>query len=299
MSRFYDAMRRASEEKEVPEPDTDRQRPTPVKTDQKARVRPELDIEELAEEDAQPYSIPDIEFLDPVPIRPAPAARGGQAEAVQRSHAMAVQGTRAQPIHPSYERIIQRLLAFRGGRRHCVILVASAVSGEGASTVCRNLANAVAQNHDGKVVLVDANLRSPSQIDEETAGLSELLTEEVKLKEVLQAAPDSALTVLGSGTPSANPQHVFSVPRLQSVVTSLHSQFDWVFLDGPPITIFPDASSLAVVADGAILVVRAEQTRWEVADEAKKILNQSGLAILGGVLNRRKHHIPKFIYRRL
>jgi Mrp family chromosome partitioning ATPase len=92
---------------------------------------------------------------------------------------------------------------------------------------------------------------------------------------------------------------LLTVPALQGVVTSLHSQFDWVILDGPPVTTYPDASNLAVVADGAILVLRAERTRSEVAERAMKVLNEAGVALLGGVLNRRRYHIPEFIYRRL
>ena len=73
----------------------------------------------------------------------------------------------------------------------------------------------------------------------------------------------------------------------------------WVIIDGPPVTTYPDSSNLAVVADGAILVVRAEKTRWEVAQKAIKVLNEAGAAVLGGVLNGRKYHIPEFIYKRL
>ncbi|HPA83133.1 MAG TPA: hypothetical protein PLS95_20105, partial [Thermoanaerobaculales bacterium] len=72
-----------------------------------------------------------------------------------------------------------------------------------------------------------------------------------------------------------------------------------VMLDGPPVTTYPDASSLAVVADGTILVLRAERTRSEVAVQAMKVLNNAGATLLGGVLNGRRYHIPEFIYRRL
>jgi Mrp family chromosome partitioning ATPase len=82
-------------------------------------------------------------------------------------------------------------------------------------------------------------------------------------------------------------------------VAALQAEFDWVILDGPPVTQYPDAASLVAAAGGAVLVLRAEHTRWEVADEARRVLENSGVDILGAVLNRRKYHIPGFIYRKL
>jgi Mrp family chromosome partitioning ATPase len=111
--------------------------------------------------------------------------------------------------------------------------------------------------------------------------------------------PGSRLTVLCAGRINEDTPHLLTVSAVQKVVTSLHSHFDWIIVDGPAVTTNPDASSLAAMADGAILVVKAQQTRWEVAEEAKKILDQSGVNLLGGVLNGRKYHIPDFIYRRL
>jgi capsular exopolysaccharide synthesis family protein len=207
------------------------------------------------------------------------------------------------PVDPSYERIIQRLLAFRGGRRQCCLLVASSVPGEGASTVARNVAMALSKNHRGRVVLVDANLRAPNQhevFQTGTAdGLANVLSGDVALAAAVREVPEYGLAVLPSGSPSDNSSHLVTVSALREVVTALQSQFDWVILDGPPVTTYAEASSLAAVADGAILVLRAERTRSAVAEHAIKVLNEAGVAVLGGVLNGRKYHIPRFIYKRM
>jgi protein-tyrosine kinase len=165
------------------------------------------------------------------------------------------------------------------------------------------LAVALGASHRGRVVLVDANLRSPSQhefFQTGTAdGLANVLSGAVTPAAALREVPGFGIAVLPSGRPADNPPHLQTVSALQGVVTALQSQFDWVIVDGPPVTTYPDASSLAVVADGAILVLRAERTRWEVAERAMKVLNEAGVTLLGGVLNGRKYHIPEFIYRRL
>jgi len=285
LSRFYDAMKRAFEADADTQPDIVADVQLPDKTD------PEIELEQLEADVAAANQPPPEVSHAPIPIRP-----------VEVSHTL-VEANQGEPIQPSYERLIQRLLAFRGGRRHCVILVAGAVPGDGASTVARDLAGALGQSQNGRTALVDANMRRPSQQNafeiEDCGGFFDVLRGEKKLESVLHDIPNSSVTVLNAGDVTDGTPHLLTVPSVQKVVTSLHSQNDWVILDGPAVTTSPDASTLAAVADGAILVLRAEHTRWEVAEEARKLLDQAGVNLLGGVLNRRKYHIPDFLYRRL
>jgi capsular exopolysaccharide synthesis family protein len=205
--------------------------------------------------------------------------------------------------HPAYERIIQSLLAHRRAKGENVYLLASAVAGEGASTVARNLANAIGNEKSERVVLVDANLRTPSQHEAfnlpRRDGLVDVLAGTVSLNESVSTDPESGLAVLTSGSPTESPPHLLSHSAFHSLMAALRAEFDWVILDGPPVTSYPDAASLGNAAGGAVLVLWAEHTRWEVADEARRVLENTGTDILGAVLNRRKYHIPSFIYRRL
>ena len=70
-----------------------------------------------------------------------------------------------------------------------------------------------------------------------------------------------------------------------------------MIIDGPPVTAYPDSASIAAACGGALLVTRAESTRFEVVEETKRILEETGVDLLGAVLNRRRYHIPGFIYR--
>jgi Mrp family chromosome partitioning ATPase len=56
---------------------------------------------------------------------------------------------------------------------------------------------------------------------------------------------------------------------------------------------------LARRADGIILVLAAERTRAPVVEQARKIIEANKSRLLGVVMNRRRHHIPKFLYRLL
>jgi Mrp family chromosome partitioning ATPase len=80
---------------------------------------------------------------------------------------------------------------------------------------------------------------------------------------------------------------------------ALLSLYDWIVLDCPPVTVYPDAVNLSAASGTGVLVIQAEKTRLEVVEEANSILQDSGLDLLGAVLNRRKYHVPEFIYRRL
>lgn len=203
----------------------------------------------------------------------------------------------------AYEGLAGRLLSYRDHTSENVILVVSAVSGDGTSTVARNCATALGKGQSERVVLVDANLRAPSQhtaLDiARSDGLTDVLAGDVALRSAVISNPRSGFSLLASGRPAKRPQHLFTQPTFRDVMSTLQAEFDWVILDAPPITVFPDTACLAGAAGGAVLVLRAESTRWEVAEEAKNVLQRSGLEIVCAVLNRRRYHIPESIYHRL
>jgi len=206
-------------------------------------------------------------------------------------------------VHPAYDRIVQRLLGYRRAPRQSVVLVASSVAGEGTSTVARNLATALSHSGTEQVLLVDANFRTPSQHGafgvERSTGLSEVLKGDVSLTSVLHSDVGSGISLITCGGPVKSPTQLLTAAGVQGVMMALLSLFDWIIVDSPPVTAYPDVASLAGASGAAILVIRAECTRSEVVDEAKKTLESTGVDLLGAVLNRRRFHIPNFIYRRL
>jgi capsular exopolysaccharide synthesis family protein len=208
-----------------------------------------------------------------------------------------------RPIEAAYERIIQRLFAYRRTPRESVVLVTSAVAGEGTSTVARNIALALSQHRAERVLLIDANLRTPSQHTafgvEHPEGLGDVLLGPKVLTTVIQDDVAPGLSLLASGQAMESPAQLLTVASLHSVIMALLSLYDWVIIDSPPATAYPDVSTIAAACGGAILVVEAEKTRREVVEEAKRVLDVSGVDLLGAVLNRRRYHIPGFIYRRL
>jgi capsular exopolysaccharide synthesis family protein len=210
----------------------------------------------------------------------------------------------AEGLRDAYERLGQVILGAPDNERHQVILVASSIAGEGASTIARNLAFTLGRTEeDAGTVLVDANLRSPSQHGAfglaQSPGFRELVSGEATLEQVLKEGIAPELSLIQSGQGVEGEVILLTVTRLRVVIDQLRSRFRWIVFDAPPATVYPDAATLGAVSDSAILVVEAERTRREVANEARRLLSASGVSFLGAVINRRRFHIPDFLYRML
>jgi capsular exopolysaccharide synthesis family protein len=206
-------------------------------------------------------------------------------------------------VEEGYQRIAQGIQGQPSWEHKGVILIASAVHGEGASTVAREIAGLLCRDGSSRAVLVDANLRAPSQHLafrlERCGGLTELATMGLAPEAALRRCVGSSVAVVTSGRPAGSPAAVLGLPALREALQQLRARFDWVILDGPPVTVYSDAAILAQLVDGTVLVVQAERTRWEVVNQAKRTLEDAGARILGAVLNRRRYHIPSVVYERL
>jgi succinoglycan biosynthesis transport protein ExoP len=203
-------------------------------------------------------------------------------------------------VAEGYEKILHAIQARQGTTATRAILVVSAVHGEGSSTVARELAILLSRDGLTSAVLVDANLRAPSQHKafgfERGGGLTEVVTQVLPLDQAVRNGHRSPVPLLTSGRPASHPTRILASPSLRAALNGLRAKYDWVIVDGPPITVYSDAGILAPLMDGVVLVVRAERTRWEVAEQAKRILDESGARLLGAVLSRRRYHIPRALY---
>ncbi|HXV64081.1 MAG TPA: CpsD/CapB family tyrosine-protein kinase [Vicinamibacteria bacterium] len=216
-----------------------------------------------------------------------------------------------ESVRVAFERLAQEITSSLTTDELRTIIVVSAVQGEGASTVARGLATILGQTEP--TLLVDANLRTPTQHlafgRERGPGLSDVAGEKVALKEAIREHVAPGLDLLCSGTAGGGPalstealpqiKRYIGTQRFRDDALSLPGRYKWAIADMPPVTVYADALNWASNADGAIIVLRAEHTRWEVATKAKQILDSYGIRILGAVLNRRKYHIPDSVYKLL
>lgn len=195
--------------------------------------------------------------------------------------------------------IARNILAIRADERPRVLLVTSANSGDGTSYVASHLAEALSAKRTRRVLLVDGNLHTPTQHLAvgltRSHGLSEVLVQSHNYEAAVHGT--SSYSILVSGRPTQDPCSLFEGSSARALFSRLRKDYDFVVIDSPAAREHPDASVLASLADASILVVQAESTRFEEAEEARDLLLQTGTPILGGVLNRQREYIPKWLRR--
>ncbi len=168
-----------------------------------------------------------------------------------------------------------------------VVMVASAVVGEGKTLTAGNLSLTLSESYERRVLLMDADLRRPSLhaiFNVETVpGLSDALgspePQPLPLHQVSQR-----LTLLPAGRPSSDPMAGLTSVRMRELLEEARETFDWIIIDTPPIGLMTDANLLAAMADGALLVIKAGTTPYQLAERAIEAIGRDRL--LGVVLNR-------------
>ncbi len=164
--------------------------------------------------------------------------------------------------------------------------------GEGVSTVAAHLATSAAAREEGKVVLVDANLRRPAVTRifgvPDSPGLVECVIGDEPVEEALQPTMMENLHVLAAGKLHGSPARVYDAESLLDVVADLAGNSVLTIFDLPPVRQVSCANRLSAALDGIVLVVEAESVPWEMALRVKEILNRAGAKIVGAILNKRR-----------
>lgn len=175
------------------------------------------------------------------------------------------------------------------------ILVTAARHGEGATRIALGLANALSSERDNRVLLVEANLRSPSLADRipinGAAGLGDVFAGRARPEDAVMQVGTTNLSVLHAGAKAA----VVDCDALAAILTRLRPQFDFIVVDAPPVNGYAEVAVLAPRMDGVILVVEADRTPVLEAENAKRSLDRVGARLFGVVLNRQRAYVPGFI----
>jgi capsular exopolysaccharide synthesis family protein len=169
-----------------------------------------------------------------------------------------------------------------------VVVITSAVAGEGKTTSACNLAITMAQSGQ-RVVLVECDLRRPRVANyleiSGAVGLTNVLTGQVSLDEALVMWNRGQLAVLTSGLLPPNPSELLGSRQMSAMLDELRTRFDAVVIDAPPLLPVTDGAVIAHAADGAVMVVRHGKTTREQLERATEVLDQAGVHLLGAVVN--------------
>jgi len=195
-----------------------------------------------------------------------------------------------QPFSPQVEtlRAIRSQLMLRwfaSGQK--TLAIASVTPDDGASMFAANLAVVFSQLGE-KTLLVDANLRTPTQHTifniQSKRGLSDILAERADLEAISKVESFIDLSVLPAGTLPPNPLELVSRTSFTNLNEHLAHSFDIVLYDVSPFSTGADALAVATNAGGVLLVARKHKTRLAHINAASDQLARYGADVVGSVL---------------
>jgi capsular exopolysaccharide synthesis family protein len=166
--------------------------------------------------------------------------------------------------------------------------VTSASLGEGKTSVVTNVAAAFSRAGH-RVAVVDADLRRPAVATffglKPERGLTDVLAGTCSLGEALTVLEDGRLAVLTSGGRPANPSEALASATMKHVLRQLADEYDYVFVDTPPVLPVSDPLVVAPLVDGVIVVIQLGRTTRDRMQRASKALDRVNATILGVVPN--------------
>lgn len=171
-----------------------------------------------------------------------------------------------------------------------LVVVTSALPGDGKTFTSLNLAMSIAQEQDRTILLVDADLtkRSLSHLLglEKVQGLTDLLTGSVSdVAQVIGTTNVAKLRVIASGSPSPDVTELLASEQMEALVSELASRYDdrIILFDTPPLLSTSQAQILTHLAGQTLMVVRDGKTPQSAVDDALDMLDED--RVVGMVLN--------------
>jgi capsular exopolysaccharide synthesis family protein len=171
-----------------------------------------------------------------------------------------------------------------------IVAITSPTVGDGKTTTSINLAGALAQATDARVLVVDADLRR-GQVrrdlalnDDGEPGLADaILDVTLSIKDVVRRCEDFNLFVLPAGDCPAAPYEALRSPRVGELLQAARLEYDHVIVDTAPLLPVPDTRMIAKWVDGFFMVVAANRTRRRMVEEAQGLIDSAKM--LGLVFN--------------
>jgi polysaccharide biosynthesis transport protein len=181
-----------------------------------------------------------------------------------------------------------------------VLMVSSALAGEGKTTVSLGLALTVAQDYpDRRVVLVETDVSRPALATdfavEPVPGLVDCILGDEPMELAFRPSFLDNLHLVPVGGPVRGPGRALRSNRMATLVDVLRQNYDLVVLDSPALLVNSDSVMLSDLADGTILVVRAGITPQAAVSRAIEQIDESKLR--GVVLNGARSAIPGWLRR--
>lgn len=176
----------------------------------------------------------------------------------------------------------------------------SASPSEGKSTVAANTAIVFAQAGK-KVLFIDGDMRKPTVHYTfhlaNTSGLSNLLTKQATIEDVVKESSIPKLDVITCGPIPPNPAELLGSSMMVALIEKLKEDYDLIVFDAPPVLSVTDAQIISNQVDGTVLVLSANQTEKDSIAKAKELLDAAQANIVGAVLNNYVMEKDQYYYQ--
>jgi polysaccharide chain length determinant protein (PEP-CTERM system associated) len=158
-----------------------------------------------------------------------------------------------------------------------VVLVSSAMKGEGKTSIATNLAYTLARDLDEPILLIDCDFKCPNLHNvlaiDSYPGVADYLAGQVSLESCFQQYHELPLWCLPVGDIETCPVFLSKLRYLSTLIESIRSRYRFIILDGPPIFPLADINVLSGLADIILMVVRSGVTPQDVVQKATEMLH--------------------------
>ncbi|WP_234856699.1 polysaccharide biosynthesis tyrosine autokinase [Acinetobacter junii] len=169
-----------------------------------------------------------------------------------------------------------------------IIMVAGPAPEVGKSFISTNLATIFAQG-DKKVLLIDADMRRGymhKYFDVEVKpGLSEFLSNQVELSQVIHNTQVNGLDVITRGKSPTNPSEMLSSQKFKTLLDELSTQYDHIIIDTPPVLAVTDGIIISQYAGVNLLIARYSKSQMKELELSLNRFEQAGVKVNGFILN--------------
>lgn len=192
------------------------------------------------------------------------------------------------------DKLVTRIQEKMDAHRYKVLMVSSIKENEGKSTIAANVALSLARRGK-KVILVDADLRRPAlyKIFDKRIDAAKQFTQYLEglidLEQVTEWSKESGgVNYLLQEKSIGDPDRLLGEDAFRLALERLSRKMDYVIIDTPPIGIVRDAEVVAGCTDAALLILKQDYVKGAAVNDVVDILDDTGAAILGGVLTMAK-----------
>ena len=170
------------------------------------------------------------------------------------------------------------------------IIFTSPLKGEGKTTTAINVAIALSQQKNARVLIIDCDLRCPAThtyfgLKGTEKGLANFLNDECSLEEAVSKTKNESLDLITFGAVPPNPSELLSSDSMTQMVEELEKNYDYIIFDTPPVNVVVDVIPLLRLSDGTVLVVKHNFSTYPEFKIAVDTLKRNQAKIAGIIIN--------------